>query len=55
MFGIIEKCFIGAPPVKRIAVGAIREFQDIWQRRLVRDTGFNACGERFVFDWTQNA
>jgi hypothetical protein len=55
VFGIIEKCFIGAPPVKRIAAGAIREFQDIRQRRLVLDTGFNARGERFVFDWTQNA
>ena len=55
MFGIIEKRFIGAPPVKRRAVGAIRELQDIRQRRLVLDTGFNARGERFVFDWTQNA
>jgi hypothetical protein len=55
VFGIIEKCFIGAPAVKRIAVGAIREFQDVRQRRLVLDTGFNARGERFVFDWTQNA
>jgi hypothetical protein len=41
--------------MKRIAVGAIREFQDIRQRWLVLDTGFNARGERFVFDWTQNA
>ena len=26
IFGIIKKCFIGAPSMKRIAVGAVREF-----------------------------
>ena len=45
IFGIIEKCFIGCPPVKRKAVGAIGEFDEVGQRRLVLNADFNAGSE----------
>jgi hypothetical protein len=37
-----------------MAVGAIREFYNVRQRRLVLNVDFNARSERFIFDWAQN-
>ena len=35
-----------------MAIGAIGEFYDVWQRRLVLNAGLNASGEGLIFDRT---